>query len=270
MQKLSALIRKLDYQFSDSALFELALTHRSRGSKNYDRLEFLGDSILGFVVADWLYNEFPSLSEGKLSRMRSSLVRQETLADVARSFQLSDYLILGEGEMKSGGFNRDSILSDTVESLIGAIYLDSDFSHARNFILTKFQSQFASISPKSHFKDSKSQLQEFMQKKGLELPVYEIVNSSGEQHEQEFSVECRLPELDIRAEASALSRRLAEQKSAALVLQKLLESPPNKKTVTGVTTKSVAVKKVTTKSAAVKSGESNKKVAHGTQGKKNV
>jgi ribonuclease-3 len=265
MQKLSALIRKLDYQFNDPTLFELALTHRSRGAKNYERLEFLGDSILGFVVADWLYNEFPSLSEGKLSRMRSSLVRQETLAEVARSFQLSDYLILGEGEMKSGGFNRDSILSDTVESLIGAIYLDSDFRHARQFILSKFQSQFASISEKSHFKDSKSQLQEFMQKKGLELPIYEIIKSSGEQHEREFSVECRLPELNVLAEASALSRRLAEQKSAALVLEQLLDSQPTKKA-----TAVVATKRTTSKSAAKKSVKTTKKAAAGAQGKKNV
>ena len=268
MQKLSALIRKLDYQFNDNALFELALTHRSRGAKNYERLEFLGDSILGFVVADWLYNEFPDLSEGKLSRMRSSLVRKETLADVARSFQLSDYLILGEGEMKSGGFNRDSILSDTVESLIGAIYLDSDFGHARQFILSKFESQFASISAKSNFKDSKSQLQEFMQKKGLELPVYEIVSSSGEQHEQEFSVECRLPELNVVAEASALSRRLAEQKSAALVLEQLLSSLENKKQATGVQENKKQATGVKSNKKIATGVESNKMDAHCTQGKK--
>lgn len=267
MQKLSALTRKLDYQFNDSDLFKLALTHRSRGSKNYERLEFLGDSILGFVVADWLYKEFPGLTEGRLSRMRSSLVRKETLADVARSFQLSDYLILGEGEMKSGGFNRDSILSDTVESLIGAIYLDSDFSHAREFILSKFQSQFASISATSSFKDSKSQLQEFMQKKGLELPIYEIVSSSGEQHEQEFSVECRLPQLNILAEATALSRRLAEQKSAALVLEQLLASP-DKERITTYKLNKEPVAKVNSNKEIAAGVESNKMAANRSQGKK--
>ena len=123
MDKFAALMRALDYQFNDPALLKLALTHRSKGAKNYERLEFLGDSILGFVVADWLYKNYSQLAEGKLSRMRSSLVRKETLAVVARQLNLSDYLILGEGELKSGGYNRDSILADTVESIIGALCL---------------------------------------------------------------------------------------------------------------------------------------------------
>ena len=139
MTELTALMRKLDYEFNDISLLKLALTHRSKGSKNYERLEFLGDSILGFVIAESLYEKYPKESEGKLSRMRSSLVRQETLADVAKNLKLSDYLILGEGELKSGGFNRASILSDVVESLIGAIYLDADFSQANKFIQRYFK-----------------------------------------------------------------------------------------------------------------------------------
>jgi len=214
------LIRKLDHVFSDQDLLILSLTHRSKGAQNYERLEFLGDSILGFVVADFLYKKYPRLAEGKLSRMRSSLVRKETLAAVARELDLSDYLILGEGELKSGGFNRDSILADTLESLIGAIYLDAGFPVAKRFIYKNFESYFNAISSESTFKDAKSQLQEAMQKEGLSLPNYEIVETAGAQHNQEFTVECELPDANVSARASGASRRLAEQKAAADVLKK--------------------------------------------------
>jgi len=218
MDKFAALMRALDYQFNDRALLKLALTHRSKGAKNYERLEFLGDSILGFVVADWLYKNYSQLAEGKLSRMRSSLVRKETLAIVARQLNLSDYLILGEGELKSGGYNRDSILADTVESIIGALYLDSGFDAASRFIYSNFASHFDNISEASTFKDAKSQLQEAMQKNALSLPAYTIVGTVGEQHEQEFTVECLISDAGIRAVAVAKSRRLAEQKAASEVL----------------------------------------------------
>jgi ribonuclease-3 len=219
MDKSAALMLKLGHQFNDPKLLRLALTHRSKGSQNYERLEFLGDSILGFVVADFLYKKFPQLAEGKLSRMRSSLVRKETLAVVARELGLSNFLILGEGELKSGGFNRDSILSDTVESLIGAIYLDADFSTASNFIHINFATQFEDISMESTFKDSKSKLQEAMQKHSLNLPEYTIVGAQGEQHAQQFTVECALVSIDLSAQATANSRRAAEQKAAEKVLQ---------------------------------------------------
>lgn len=221
MDKLAALMRRLDYQFNDIDRLKLALTHRSKSANNYERLEFLGDSILGFVVAEWLYQNYPKLAEGKLSRMRSSLVRKETLAQVARSLNLSEYLILGEGELKSGGFNRDSILSDTVESLIGAIYLDAGFSHASDFIFKNFKPHLDEVSENSSLKDAKSQLQEYMQKRGLTLPDYEIIDTRGHQHEQEFTVECRLVDLKLNAQATANSRRLAEQKSAHAVLREL-------------------------------------------------
>lgn len=214
-------MRRLGYQFSDTALLQLALTHRSKGAQNYERLEFLGDSILGFVIADWLYHEYPKVAEGKLSRMRSTLVRRETNAEVARGLNLSDYLILGEGELKSGGFNRDSILSDTVESIIGAIYLDSDFRQARLFIERNFNPFFALLSEQNTFKDAKSKLQETMQKQGLALPKYQIIDTSGQQHMQTFTVECSLPDGDEKAVATASSRRLAEQKSANMVLTML-------------------------------------------------
>ena len=221
MSNLNRLMTGLNYQFSDSGLLKLALTHRSKSSNNYERLEFLGDSILGFVIAQWLFDKFPDTAEGKLSRMRSSLVRQESLADIARSLELSNYLILGEGEMKSGGFNRSSILSDTIESIIGAIYLDSNFSEASRFIRQNFNEKFESLSQEASFKDAKSRLQERMQKQGLKLPEYRIIATSGKQHQQQFTIECRLPDCSQMATATANSRRLAEQESANKVLEKL-------------------------------------------------
>ncbi len=223
MSNLERLQATLEYSFEDPSLLRLALTHRSRGARNYERLEFLGDSILGFVVADWLYHNYADLAEGKLSRMRSSLVRRETLAVVARSLNLSDHLILGEGELKSGGFNRDSILADTVESIIGALYLDSGFDRAHEFIHRNFEQQFKEISADATHKDPKSRLQEAMQKKGLSLPKYEIIDTSGAQHDQEFTVECRLDgvSLDgapIVSQSRARSRRAAEQAAAAEAL----------------------------------------------------
>lgn len=228
LNKPDALMRKLDYEFADKSLLTLALTHRSKGSTNYERLEFLGDSILGFVVADWLYHHYPKLAEGKLSRMRSSLVRKETLAIVARELEMSKFLILGEGELKSGGFNRDSILADTVESIIGALYLDAGFEVASRFIHTNFKGLFDAISEQSTFKDAKSKLQEAMQKQGYALPNYEIVETLGEQHEQVFTVECTLQELQLSSHATALSRRSAEQSAAEQVLGLFLESAFNK------------------------------------------
>lgn len=223
MDKIALLMRRLGYNFSDSSLLILALTHRSKGAKNYERLEFLGDSILGFVIAEWLFERFPEESEGKLSRMRSSLVRKETLAVVARNLQLGDDLILGEGELKSGGFNRDSILSDTVESIIGAIYLDAGLAKTKKFILTNFAEILSTTNPEISFKDPKSKLQEAMQKRSMSLPSYSIIKTEGADHKQQFTVVCKLNELPIEASASAPSRRRAEQKSATLVLQQLAE-----------------------------------------------
>ena len=222
MDILPALMRKLNFEFRDTSLLKLALTHRSKGSINYERLEFLGDSILGFVVAEWLYNNFPEVTEGQLSRMRSSLVRKETLAEIARELGISEYLILGEGELKSGGFNRDSILSDTIESLIGAIYLDANLMAATEFVYLHFGEHFDGISGRQNFKDYKSRLQETMQKNGFELPIYEIIKTEGEQHNQYFTVECVLSESQLSSKSTARSRRLAEQQAAEKVLNKYL------------------------------------------------
>ena len=219
--KEAALMRLLGHQFSDRHLLKLALTHRSRGSANYERLEFLGDSILGFVVARWLYNDFPALAEGRLSRMRSSLVRKETLAHIARDIGLPDFLILGEGELKSGGFNRDSILSDTVESIIGALYLDAGLDVAEHFIYIRFKSYMSDVAEQSSHKDAKSRLQESMQKYGFSLPKYEIVKVQGEHHEQVFTVRCSIPQLELESNASERSRRAAEQAAADGVLDRV-------------------------------------------------
>lgn len=221
--KLSELQNKLGHQFSQPDLLTLALTHRSRGAKNYERLEFLGDSILGFVIAERLFEKFPEQTEGKLSRMRSSLVRKETLAAIARELQLGEFLLLGEGELKSGGFNRDSILSDTVESVIGALYIDAGLAVARSFIDRNFTELLNEIQPKTNFKDAKSRLQEAMQKRGHSLPSYTIVATSGKQHDQQFTVKCQLNELPIEATAQASTRRLAEQITAEKVLTLLLD-----------------------------------------------
>lgn len=204
----------LGHEFSDPALLERALTHRSRGADNYERLEFLGDSILGFVVAEYLYHTYPDVSEGRLSRMRSSLVRKETLAKVARELGLSEFLILGEGELKSGGFNRSSILADSVESIIGAMYLDAGLEVAKQFIERHFQVFFADISTEMNYKDAKSRLQEAMQKNGFPLPIYQIIETTGAQHKQHFTVQCCLTEPKMQTHATARSRREAEQKAA--------------------------------------------------------
>lgn len=224
---IEVLQQRLGHKFADPELLELALTHRSRGARNYERLEFLGDSILGFVIANWLYQQFSEQSEGKLSRMRSSLVRKETLAQVARELELGDHLILGEGELKSGGFRRASILADAIESIIGALYLDSGLATAEKFIRSHFAELMTATTVTTNLKDAKSRLQEAMQKRSMSLPSYTIVATSGQQHQQKFTVSCKLNELPLEAEASARSRRSAEQKSAALVLEQLnaMETP---------------------------------------------
>ena len=209
---------RLGYEFSNLELLATALTHRSKSNNNYERLEFLGDSILGFVIAEWLFNSFEELSEGKLSRMRSSLVRKETLAQIARNLTIGEHLNLGEGELKSGGFDRDSTLADTVESIIGAIYLDADFSQAEAFIHRHFKEQLDKTTELKSLKDPKSRLQETMQKLGYSLPKYTIIDAQGQHHAQVFTVECKLNELPYTAQATATSRRNAEQAAAKQIL----------------------------------------------------
>ena len=212
---LTKLSERIGYEFAEPALLERALTHRSKSRTNYERLEFLGDSILSFVVSHWLFSEFTEVGEGKLSRMRASVVCKESLAEIAREIELSDFLILGEGEMKSGGFNRDSILSDAIEGIIGAIYIDGGLEHCNAFIKRFFQTKLQSLEPDVVYKDSKSQLQELLQKQGFDLPSYSVVETTGEQHQQHFRVKCEIVALQKEFFSEGTNRKEAEQKAAA-------------------------------------------------------
>ncbi|ETI58359.1 ribonuclease III [Marinomonas profundimaris] len=217
-QKLS---RRIGYFFADLGLLELALTHRSFGGKNNERLEFLGDSILNYVIAEDLFHRFPKAKEGELSRLRASLVKGDTLAELAREFQLGDYLKLGAGELKSGGFRRDSILADTVEGIIGAMYLDAGMDVCRQHILEWYKSRLDATSLKVVTKDSKTLLQEYLQARKHALPQYDVVNIVGEPHDQTFFVHCFIELSEDAIEGKGNSRRIAEQNAAAKALKKL-------------------------------------------------
>ncbi|HHC7365328.1 TPA: ribonuclease III [Vibrio parahaemolyticus] len=218
---IDKLERKLGYQFKDAGLINLALTHRSANSKHNERLEFLGDSILSFVIADDLYHRFPKVNEGDMSRMRATLVRGHTLAELGREFDLGDYLKLGPGELKSGGFRRDSILADAVEAIIGAIYLDSDIEKVRSIVLSWYNSRLEAIKPGVSQKDPKTRLQEFLQGRRKPLPVYTVTNIKGEAHNQEFTVECEVAGVNKPVIGKGTSRRKAEQAAAETALEQL-------------------------------------------------
>lgn len=216
-------MQALGHEFRDPAWLSLALTHRSvSGSRNNERLEFLGDSILNFVIADALYLHFPEEKEGRLSRLRATLVRQEALAGIARDLKLGDYLKLGPGELKSGGFRRESILADTVEALLGAIYRDcGDMAWCCERVLAWYGDRLEKAGQEPVIKDSKSRLQEFLQGRRSALPVYTVVDIQGEAHNQFFHVSCQVPGLDAPTQGRGPSRRHAEQDAAAMALQQL-------------------------------------------------
>ncbi|MCL9781522.1 ribonuclease III [Vibrio sp. S4M6] len=218
---INKLEKKLGYQFDKAELINLALTHRSANGKHNERLEFLGDSILSFVIADELYQRFPKVNEGDMSRMRATLVRGHTLAELGREFQLGDYLKLGPGELKSGGFRRDSILADAVEAIIGAIYLDSDIENARKIVLAWYKTRLDGIKPGVSQKDPKTRLQEYLQGRKKPLPVYTVTNIKGEAHNQEFTVSCDIVDLKESIIGVGTSRRKAEQAAAESALEKL-------------------------------------------------
>lgn len=218
---VQSLYGNLGYEFKKPTLLELALTHRSAKGEHNERLEFLGDSILSLVIADALYHQFGSVQEGDLSRMRSTLVRGQTLAEIARDFALGDYLRLGPGELKSGGYRRDSILADAVEAIIGAIYLDSDMETCREVVLSWYQKRLDKIKPGVGQKDPKTQLQEYLQGNKKPLPVYSVVEVKGQAHNQEFTICCRIDGFTDMI-AKGTSRRKAEQQAASLVLQQLI------------------------------------------------
>lgn len=217
----AALQRALGHEFADPALLTMALTHRSAGSRNNERLEFLGDSIVNHIIADALYHRFPDAREGEMSRMRASLVKGDTLAELARELQLGEYLLLGPGERKSGGYRRSSILADTLEALAGAILLDAGFQRCRECVLGWFGTRLEHLASGVADKDAKTRLQEYLQGRGNPLPEYELLAITGDDHEQVFSIACRLSKPQMLAEGSGRSRRKAEQAAALSALQRL-------------------------------------------------
>ncbi len=219
--KLNRLASLLGHQFADADLLKRAITHRSAGSRHNERLEFLGDSILSLVIAETLYQRFPDVSEGDMSRMRATLVREKTLAELAREFDLGEYLILGPGELKSGGFRRESILADTVEAIIGAIYLDAGMDAIRQLLLNWYAQRLEEIRPGAEQKDPKTRLQEFLQGRRRPLPSYVVVKVKGEAHNQEFTVQCEIEGVTPSVVGVGSSRRKAEQAAAEKALEQL-------------------------------------------------
>ncbi len=219
-----ALGKKFGHVFRQPQLLQRALTHRSYSPEHNERLEFLGDSILGCVIAKFLYSNYPQLSEGELSRLRSHLVREETLATLARQIDLGSHLRLGEGELKSGGFRRPSILADAMEALFGAVLLDSGFDEAEQAVLNLYVPYIETIDVQTQGKDAKTLLQEYLQGRRLPLPTYSVVAMQGEAHEQSFRVECAIPSLNIAARGTGTSRRNAEQQAAQAACQQLPRS----------------------------------------------
>ncbi|RZU44899.1 RNAse III [Fluviicoccus keumensis] len=216
------LYRGLGYRFKQPELLELALTHRSvSGNRNNERLEFLGDSILGMLVAEYLFQHFPKEKEGRLTRLRASLVNQDMLARLARELHIGDFLRLGSGELKSGGFRRDSILADGFEAILGAIYLDSgDIAVCRDCLYRWYGEHLANVESTSPAKDPKSRLQEYLQAHHRELPVYTVLEVTGADHDQHFRVACEV-EGGGRVDGEGASRRYAEQAAAVIMLKQL-------------------------------------------------
>lgn len=223
IEPLQQLSRELGYQFSEELLLKQALTHRSAGRLNNERLEFLGDAILGFIVADELYRTFPDAKEGQLSRLRARLVKKETLAAIARRLDLGNYLNLGAGELRTGGHGRDSILADSLEALLAAIYLDSGYHSAKDIVLNLYRKRIEELTPEAQGKDPKTRLQEYLQARKKSLPSYTVVEVSGEQHDQYFAVECRVDDLNLLSQGLGGSRRKAEQMAASNLLELLFE-----------------------------------------------
>jgi ribonuclease-3 len=209
----------LGYAFKQPALLRQALTHRSFGAANNERLEFLGDSVLNCAIASSLFRLYPQLSEGELSRLRAHLVKEQTLAEIARRRELGKHLVLGEGEIRSGGADRPSILADTLEALIGAVFLDGGFEAAEGVVSSLYSGHFDNLDPKTLGKDPKTLLQEYLQSRRLGLPQYNIVSTTGEAHKQLFQVECLIPDLAVRSLGKGHSRRGAEQDAARIAYQ---------------------------------------------------
>ena len=220
---MDKLQKKFSYEFNDIGLLKQALTHRSVSKNNNERLEFLGDSVLGCVVSEELYRRYPLIDEGQLSRLRSHLVRGQTLANLAKTLNISESLTLGHGELKSGGFRRESILADAFEAILGAIFLDSDYLTVKNIILELFVELLNQARPEDSLKDFKTQLQELLQKKGYSLPSYELIQTKGKDHNAIFYVSCTVQELNLKSEKNAKSIKRAEQACAQSILEEILK-----------------------------------------------
>jgi ribonuclease-3 len=213
--------RKLGHSFAQASLLQQALTHRSHSAGHNERIEFLGDSVLNCCIAHELYRRFGELKEGELSRLRASLVRQETLAELAQQLELGTYLRLGEGELKSGGFRRPSILADGLEALVGAVFLDGGFAAAQEVIRGLYAALLEHLDPQTLGKDPKTLLQELLQARKIPLPQYAVVETQGAAHNQLFRVECQIPQLAIRTTGLGASRRIAEQEAAQLAFSQM-------------------------------------------------
>ncbi|CEG57419.1 ribonuclease III [Legionella fallonii] len=218
---LERLCRRLDYQFNNLAYLKQALTHCSVGSDNYERLEFLGDSILSFVIANELYHRFPLHTEGQLSRLRSFLVRGDMLAELAKELGLGDFLFLGQGELKSGGFRRASILADSLEAIFAAIFFDGGIAVAKEVILKIFHSRLEDPNLNDCLKDAKTQLQEYLQAEKYALPEYKLINVEGDEHDQVFYVTCAVVGIALTTHGKGPNRRKAEQLAAKSMLEQL-------------------------------------------------
>lgn len=219
--------QRLGYRFNDPMLLKQALTHRSHGKPNNERLEFLGDSILNAVVSSMLFERFSRFDEGDLSRLRANLVKQQSLHEIAQRLELNQHLLLGEGELKSGGSRRPSILADAFEAIVGATLQDGGFEAARQVVIALYEPVMQSVDPKTLGKDAKTLLQEYLQGRKISLPVYEVVATQGAAHNQHFEVSCSIPKLAIEVHGGGSSRRAAEQAAAKLALEQAQSLAPS-------------------------------------------
>ena len=229
MSEVVKLVDLLGHTHMSSNCFIQALTHRSFGSKHNERMEFLGDSVLGLVITHALYYKMPAASEGYLSRLRASLVNENTLAEIANELSLGDFLRLGAGELKSGGFRRKSILSDTLEAVIASVYLEKGTDSAKEFVLRIYTNRLENLPSEGSLKDPKSRLQEFLQSRGHAIPKYNLVSTTGDAHRQVFTAECIITDVDIHTKGIAGSRRKAEQQAAQNAFEVVMKNEADKK-----------------------------------------
>ena len=216
-------LNSFNYDFRNSLLLELALTHRSYSAENNERLEFLGDAVLDLVLSDVLFQLYPSVDEGSLSLMRASIVNERSLSTLARQLGINEQIILGEGESLSGGQQRDSILANTLEAIVGAIYLDSNFEKIADVIKTIFNDSINSIDPSSSYKDDKSTLQELLQQQQKNLPEYRLIKTTGEKHDQQFFIDCVIKDEGITTSGDGKTIKIAEQEAAREALKRLAD-----------------------------------------------